>query len=363
MPHDAKTNKSALPNETEARLKALAVERILVIDGATGTQLQAYDFDEAAFRGERFVDHGCDLQGNLDILSLTQPDTVSQLHRDYFEAGADIVKTNTFSSTSIAQADYGLEALAYELNVTGARLARQACDAFRTDFPERSVFVAGAIGPTNRTASISPDVERPGFRAIDFDGLRQAYVQAVRGLIDGGVDLILLETIFDTLNAKAALYAFEDVFADLGRRVPLIISGTITDNSGRTLSGQTPTAFWHSLRHARPFAVGFNCALGAKALRPHINEIANVADTLICLYPNAGLPNEFGGYDETPQDMAAQIAEFAAEGLLNIAGGCCGSTPEHIRAIAEAVSGYSPRAVPHIAPQMRLSGLEPFVHA
>ncbi len=363
MLDDTKANTSIFSNDAEDRLKALAAERILVIDGATGTQLQAYDFDEASLRGERFIDHDRDPQGNLDLLSLTQPDAVSALHRAYFAAGADIVKTNTFSSTSVAQADYGLEGLAYELNVTGARLAREVCDAFMVVFPERSVFVAGALGPTNRTASISPDVDRPGFRAVDFDGLRQAYAEAARGLIDGGADLILLETIFDTLNAKAALYALEDVFDELGRRVPLIVSGTITDNSGRTLSGQTPTAFWHSLRHARPFAVGFNCALGAKALRPHINEIAQVADTLICLYPNAGLPNEFGGYDESPEDMAAQIAEFASEGLLNIAGGCCGSTPEHIRAIAEAVSSFSPRPVPDIDPQMRLSGLEPFVHA
>ena len=274
-------------------------------------------------------------------------------------AGADILETNTFSSTRIAQADYGMQEVVYELNRDGARLAqRAALKAERLDGKPR--FVAGALGPTNRTASISPDVNNPGFRAVTFDELRDAYAEQVDGLIDGGADLILIETIFDTLNAKAAIFACEQVFDERGRRLPMMISGTITDRSGRTLSGQTPTAFWHSVRHARPFTIGLNCALGAAAMREHLEEIAGVADTLVCAYPNAGLPNEFGRYDETPDEMAGSIAGFARDGLVNIVGGCCGTTPEHIRAIAEAVRGVAPRAIPEIAPRMRLSGLEPF---
>jgi 5-methyltetrahydrofolate--homocysteine methyltransferase len=349
-------------NSVETMLRALADERILIIDGATGTQLQEYKLDEAAFRGERFVDHDRDLKGNLDILSLTRPEMITKLHLQYLGADADIIKTNTFSSTRIAQADYGLQELAYELNVTSAKLARQARDTYLESNRDRQVFVAGAMGPTNRTASISPDVERPGFRAISFDELREAYAEAARGLIEGGCDLILLETIFDTLNAKAALFGLEEVFEQLGRALPVIISGTITDLSGRTLSGQTPAAFWYSLRHVKPFAIGFNCALGAKELRQHVAEIAKVSDTLICAYPNAGLPNEFGEYDESPEYMAEQLEEFASDGLVNIIGGCCGSSPEHIRAIATAVSKHQPRAVPVLNTQMRLSGLEPFIH-
>ena len=342
-----------------ATLRAAAAERILVLDGAMGTEIQALKLDEAAFRGARFADWHHDLKGNNDLLILTQPDAVRAIHLRYFEAGADIVETNTFSSTSIAQADYGMEALAYELNAEGARLAREAAEAAEKK-DGRPRFVAGAIGPTNRTASISPDVNDPGFRAVSFDDLRIAYAEQVRGLVDGGADLILIETIFDTLNAKAAVFACREVFKERGVDLPIMLSGTITDLSGRTLSGQTPTAFWYSLRHAEPFSVGLNCALGAKEMRAHIQEIAKVADTLVCAYPNAGLPNEFGLYDESPEAMAALVGEFAEAGLVNIVGGCCGTTPAHIAAIAEAVKGKAPRAVPTVPPRMRLAGLEPF---
>ncbi len=341
-------------------MQAAARERILILDGAMGTQIQGLGFDESHFRGQRFVGCECHLQGNNDLLTLTQPDAIEAIHLAYALAGADIIETNTFSSTTIAQADYGMEDAVYDLNRDGARLAKRAClKAEQQDGRRR--FVAGALGPTNRTASISPDVNNPGFRAVSFDDLRVAYAEQLRGLIDGGADIILIETIFDTLNAKAAVFATEQVFEEKGIRLPVMISGTITDLSGRTLSGQTPTAFWYSLRHARPFTIGLNCALGAAAMRAHLAELSGAADTFVCAYPNAGLPNEFGQYDESPDDMAAQIAGFADEGLVNIVGGCCGSTPEHIRAIAAAVAGKRPRAIPEIAPQMRLSGLEPFV--
>ncbi|GLK75154.1 hypothetical protein GCM10008171_04080 [Methylopila jiangsuensis] len=345
--------------DTETTIRKLAAERILVLDGAMGTMIQQRKFSEADFRAERFKDWGHDLKGNNDLLILTQPDAIREIHLEYFRAGADIVETNTFSSTTIAQADYGMEALAYELNVEGAKLARQAADIAEKE-DGRPRFVAGAIGPTNRTASISPDVNNPGFRAVTFDDLAAAYGEAARGLIDGGADLILIETIFDTLNAKAAVFAIEELYAELGRRLPVMISGTITDLSGRTLSGQTPTAFWNALSHARPISVGLNCALGAKEMRAHIAELARVADTLICAYPNAGLPNEFGLYDESPEAMAELVGEFADAGLVNIVGGCCGTTPAHIAAIAQAVKGKAPRKIPDIAPKMRLSGLEPF---
>ena len=346
--------------EILSALEAAARQRILVLDGAMGTQIQGLGFDETHFRGNRFISCECHLQGNNDLLTLTQPESIEAIHLAYALAGADIVETNTFSSTTIAQADYGMEAEVYALNRDGARLAKRAClKAERQDGRRR--FVAGALGPTNRTASMSPDVNNPGFRAISFDDLRIAYAEQIRGLIDGGSDIILIETIFDTLNAKAAIFAAEEVFGETGLRLPVMISGTITDLSGRTLSGQTPTAFWHSVRHARPFTIGLNCALGAEAMRPHLAELSAVADTFQCAYPNAGLPNAFGLYDEGPDDMARQIAGFADEGLVNVVGGCCGSTPDHIRAIAEAVAGKAPRAVPSVAPLMRLSGLEPFV--
>jgi 5-methyltetrahydrofolate--homocysteine methyltransferase len=340
-------------------IRQAAKERILVLDGAMGTMIQALKLDEAGYRGARFADWKRDVKGNNDLLILTQPTAIRDIHLAYFMAGADIVETNTFSSTTIAQADYGMEALAYELNVEGAKLAKDAARiAQEKDGKPR--FVAGALGPTNRTASISPDVGNPGFRAITFDDLRAAYGEQVRGLLDGGVDLLLIETIFDTLNAKAAIYAIEEILEERGLDVPLMISGTITDLSGRLLSGQTPEAFWNSVRHAAPLSIGLNCALGAKEMRAHIDELGRVADTLVCAYPNAGLPNEFGGYDETPEITSSLIGEFAASGLINIAGGCCGTTPAHISAIAKAVAGKKPRVIPEIPRMLRLSGLEPF---
>uniref|UniRef100_Q11LJ3 Methionine synthase n=1 Tax=Chelativorans sp. (strain BNC1) TaxID=266779 RepID=Q11LJ3_CHESB len=346
-------------SEISAALKAAARERILVLDGAMGTQIQGLGFDESHFRGDRFGGCACHQQGNNDLLILTQPKAIEEIHYQYAIAGADIIETNTFSSTRIAQADYGMEEMVYELNRDGARLARRAVKRAEQEDGKRR-FVAGALGPTNRTASISPDVNNPGYRAITFDDLRIANGEQIRGLIDGGVDIILIETIFDTLNAKAAVFAAEEVFIEKGVRLPVMISGTITDLSGRTLSGQTPTAFWHSVRHANPFTIGLNCALGAAAMRPHLAELSSAADTFTCAYPNAGLPNEFGQYDESPEAMAAQIEEFAREGLVNIVGGCCGSTPEHIRAIAEAAAKHKPRELPKPPRLMRLSGLEPF---
>ncbi len=350
----------SIHRNTETLIREIAKKRILVLDGAMGTLIQMLRLKEEDFRGERFADWPRHLRGNNDLLVLTKPDAIRQFHLDYLRAGADLVETNTFSSTTIAQADYGMEALAYELNVAGARLAREACDIMERETPGRPRFVAGAIGPTNRTASMSREVNDPGARAVTFDELVAAYGEAGRGLIDGGADVILIETIFDTLNAKAAVYALEQVFADKGARLPVMISGTITDLSGRTLSGQTPTAFWYSMRHARPLSIGLNCALGAKEMRAHIDEISRVADTLVCAYPNAGLPNEFGEYDESPEAMAGMLGEFARSGLVNIVGGCCGTTPDHIRAIAAAVKDVPPRVVPALPPKMRLSGLEPF---
>src|SRR6476469_771164 len=346
-------------SEKRTALLALARERILVLDGAMGTMIQGLQYDEAAFRGERFRDFHRDLRGNNDLLILTQPKAIEDIHAEYLRSGADIGATNTFSSTSIAQADYDLSAFAYELNLEGAKLARAA--AVRVSAEDgKPRFVAGAIGPTNRTASISPDVSSPGFRAVTFDDLRTAYGEQIKGLLDGGADLLLVETIFDTLNAKAALYAIAEICEARGIDVPVMISGTITDKSGRLLSGQLPEAFWNSVRHARPVTIGFNGALGAEDLRAHIADIGRVADTLVCAYPNAGLPNEFGQYDETPEYMARLIGEFAQAGLVNIVGGCCGTTPDHIAAIAAAVAPHAPRLVPAIEPRLRLSGLEPF---
>ncbi|SIO28618.1 methionine synthase (B12-dependent) [Rhodovulum sp. ES.010] len=341
-------------------IRATARERILILDGAMGTQIQLLGLSEEEYAGcACHPPKGKPQKGNNDLLNLTRPDTVEDIHYRYAMAGADIVETNTFSSTTIAQADYGLEDKVFDLNEAGARLARKAMGRAEAEDGRRR-FVAGALGPTNRTASISPDVNDPGFRAVTFDQLKDAYAEQARGLIAGGSDLILIETIFDTLNAKAAIFACEEVFAEHGTRLPVMVSGTITDLSGRTLSGQTPTAFWHSVRHGKPLTVGLNCALGADAMRPHLAELSGVADTLICAYPNAGLPNEMGEYDQSPEEMAALVAGFAEEGLVNVVGGCCGSTYDHIAAIAEAVKGHAPRAIPEIAPRMRLSGLEPF---
>src|SRR4030088_1064023 len=340
-------------------LLAAARERILVLDGAMGTMIQGLQYDEAAFRGERFKDFHRDLRGNNDLLILTQPQAIEDIHADYLRAGADIVAPNTFSSTSIAKADYDLSGIAYEMNLEGAKLARAPAVRFAAE-DGKARFVAGALGPTNRTASISPDVSSPGFRAVTFDDLRAAYGEQIKGLLDGGADLLLVETIFDTLNAKAALYAIAEIAEARGIDVPVMISGTITDKSGRLLSGQLPEAFWNSVRHARPITISFNCAPGAEDLRAHIAGIGRVADTLVCAYPNAGLPNEFGQYDESPEYMARLIGEFAASGLVNIVGGCCGTTPDHIAAIAAAVAPHRPRTIPVIEPRLRLSGLEPF---
>ncbi len=335
--------------------KALA-ERILVLDGAMGTMIQAHDLEEADFRGERFADHAVELRGNNDLLTLTRPDVIESIHRDYFDAGADIVETNTFNSTSISLADYGMSELAREFNLEAARLARKVADSY-TDKPR---WVAGVLGPTSKTASLSPDVNNPGHREVGFDDLVAAYRTAVDGLIEGGADLLLIETVFDTLNCKAAIYAVEDAFAAAGKRLPLMISVTITDASGRTLSGQTVEAFWNSVRHAKPAVVGLNCALGPDQLRQYVAELGRVADVPVSCHPNAGLPNAMGEYDLGADEMAGHIEEWAASGLVNLAGGCCGTTPDHIRAIAKAVAGASPRAIPETEPRCRLSGLEPF---
>ena len=364
------------PQRARTLLQALS-ERILVLDGAMGTMIQRHGLEEADYRGERFAggfdaaqaappaaampaspapaghvhgagcDHaapqGHDLKGNNDLLLLTRPDIIAGIHRAYLQAGADLIETNTFNATAVSQADYHLQHLVYELNKAGAQVARQACEAVEATTPGKPRFVVGVLGPTSRTASISPDVNDPGFRNTSFDELRATYAEAMDGLIDGGADTLMVETIFDTLNAKAALFAIEEVFERRGGRLPVMISGTITDASGRTLSGQTAEAFWTSLAHARPLSIGLNCALGAKDLRPHIETLARVADAYVSAHPNAGLPNAFGGYDETPEDMAEVLREFAESGLLNIVGGCCGTTPDHIRAIAAAVAGIAPR--------------------
>ncbi len=348
-------------SKTGARAAFIAEmkKRILVLDGAMGTMIQALKLDEEGFRGARFDAWNREVRGNNDLLNLSRPRSIRDIHYAYFKAGADIVSTNTFSSTTIAQADYGMEDIAYELNLSGARLAREAAkDAEAEDGRRR--FVAGALGPTNRTASISPDVSNPGYRAITFDQLRTAYGEQIKGLLDGGADMLLIETIFDTLNAKAAIYAIKEAGEARGIDIPVMISGTITDRSGRLLSGQTPAAFWNAVQHADPVTIGLNCALGATEMRAHIDEIGRVADTYVCAYPNAGLPNEFGYYDESPEYMAELLGEFAAAGLVNVVGGCCGTTPEHIAAIAKAVEGKKPRVVPEIPQQLRLSGLEPF---
>ncbi len=350
-----------------AKLEAALASRILIIDGAMGTMIQRHALDEAAYRGERFSQGldalqsqppcgheahahgegcGCDLKGNNDLLTLTQPRIIADIHTAYLEAGADLIETNTFNSTTLSQADYKLEHLARELNVEGAKLARACCDAIEAKTPHKPRFVVGILGPTSRTASISPDVNNPGYRATSFEELATAYREATEGLIDGGADIIMVETVFDTLNAKAAVFAVEEVFHQRGARLPLMISGTITDRSGRTLSGQTAEAFWYSLAHSRPHAIGLNCALGAKDLRAHVDILAQVAPTHVSCHPNAGLPNAFGGYDETPEDMAGTLREFAEAGLLNLVGGCCGTTPEHIAAIAKAVQGVTPRSLP-----------------
>ncbi|MCQ9377730.1 methionine synthase [Methyloversatilis sp. XJ19-49] len=341
-------------------LKSLMTRRILILDGAMGTMVQRHKLVEADYRGERFTHHPKDLKGNNDLLLLTRPDVIRGIHAAYLEAGADIIETNTFNATVISQAEYGLESVVHEINFNGARLAREVCDEYTAKDPGKPRFVAGVLGPTSRTCSLSPDVNDPGYRNVSFDQLVDDYVASARGLTEGGADLLLIETIFDTLNAKAAIFAVEKFFDEAGRRWPVMISGTITDASGRTLSGQTGEAFWNSLRHANPISFGFNCALGPKELRPHVEELSRIADTHVSAHPNAGLPNAFGEYDESPADMVKHIAEWAKSGFLNIVGGCCGTTPDHIRAFAEAMEGIAPRRVPEIERKLRLSGLEAF---
>ncbi len=334
-------------NSREEQLLALAQERILILDGAMGTMIQRYKLTEDDFRNEDLKDHAHPLQGNNDLLSVTRPDIIREIHQEYFAAGADIAETNTFSSTSIAQADYGLEYLVYDINFQSAKIAREVADEFTAREPHKPRFVAGSLGPTNKTASLSPDVNDPGYRAVTFDELVEAYHEQITGLVEGGIDMLLVETVFDTLNAKAALFAIQTYFEENQRMLPIMVSGTITDASGRTLSGQTTEAFWNSIMHGDLFSVGLNCALGAKDLQPYLRELSRHAHCLVTAHPNAGLPNEFGEYDQTPEEMATEIEEFAQKGYLNIVGGCCGTTPEHIQAIARMAEKYAPRAVTH----------------
>lgn len=326
-----------------AKIEDILKERIMILDGAMGTMIQRYPLEEADFRGERFKDHKHPLKGNNDLLSLTRPDIIETIHRQYFEAGSDIVETNTFSGTTIAQADYHLEHVVYELNFESARIAKNVANEFTAKEPHKPRFVAGAIGPTNRTASLSPDVNDPGYRAITFDQLVTAYKEQARGLVEGGADALLIETVFDTLNAKAAAFAVQELFDEIGKQVPIMISGTITDASGRTLSGQTTEAFLISLSHVPLLSIGLNCALGARQLRPYLKVLDSESPFFVSAYPNAGLPNEFGHYDQTPDEMAAEIEEYLKEGLVNIVGGCCGSTPDHIAAITRVAKNYKPR--------------------
>ena len=348
--------------ERTEQFKKAAKERILIIDGAMGTMIQRYKLDEAAYRGKEYEKWNQDVKGNNDLLSITQPDIIKEIHGQYLEAGADIIGTNTFNATTISMADYGMESEAYKINVAAAKIARETADEWTAKTPDKPRFVAGAVGPTNRTASISPDVNNPGYRNVTFDELVEAYKSQTKGLIEGGADIIIIETIFDTLNAKAAGFAVLSAFKEIGRELPVMISGTITDLSGRNLSGQTPEAFYYSMKHLNPFSIGLNCSFGADHLRPAIQEISAVANVYVSAYPNAGLPNEMGEYDETPEEMAGKIEGWAKDGLINMIGGCCGSTPEHINAIAKAVAPYPPREIPEVEVKMRLSGLEPFIH-
>jgi len=352
----ATSRTARLQPDRSAELRTLLAQRILILDGAMGTMVQQRGLGEADYRGARFVDHHIDLKGNNDLLCLKRPDVIGAIHAEYLAAGADIIETNSFNATRVSQAEYGLAEMAFELNVAAATLARDAADRFST--PDKPRFVAGVLGPTSRTASLSPDVNDPGARNVTFDALVSDYVEAARGLTEGGADILLVETIFDTLNAKAALFAVEKFFDEAGRRWPVMISGTITDASGRTLSGQTPEAFWNSLRHARPLSFGLNCALGARELRQYVEELSKHCDCFISAHPNAGLPNAFGGYDETPQALADEVGEWGRAGIINIAGGCCGTTPDHIHAIAQALAGLKPRVIPQVEKQLRLSGLE-----
>jgi 5-methyltetrahydrofolate--homocysteine methyltransferase len=328
------------------QLQAALAERILVLDGAMGTMIQAAGLGEADYRGQRFAEHPDDLKGNNDLLTLTRPELIADIHRQFLAVGCDLIETNTFNANRISQADYALEECSEELNRTAAELARDVCAEFEAENAAKPRFAVGVLGPTNRTASISPDVANPGYRAVTFDDLVLTYREATRGLLDGGADAVMVETVFDTLNAKAAVFAVEEEFEARNARWPLMISGTITDASGRTLSGQTPEAFYYSVAHAHPFSIGFNCALGADQLKAHVRALNRIAGTLVSAHPNAGLPNEFGEYDESPGAMARVIRSYAEEGLVNIIGGCCGTTPDHLAAIAEAIRGFRPRALP-----------------
>ncbi|MGH8018149.1 MAG: homocysteine S-methyltransferase family protein [Opitutaceae bacterium] len=347
--------------ERHAAFQALFQQRIVILDGAMGSLIQEHSLQENDFRGERFKDHPHDLRGNNDLLALTRPDLIEEIHGRYFAAGADMVETNTFSSTAIAQSDYRLEPVVRDLNLAAVACARRAAEKAEAANPGRHCFVAGAIGPLNRTLSMSPDVNRPDFRAVTWKQVVDAYSEQIEALLDGGVDALLVETIFDTLNAKAALFAIDTISDARGTRVPVMISVTITDASGRTLSGQTISAFYASIRHAKPFSVGINCALGGREMRPYLEELSGIAECAVTCYPNAGLPNAFGGYDETPADMAAIIREFTEAGWVNLVGGCCGSTPDHIAAIAKAVEGLPPRQIQERSRALRLSGLEPLL--
>ena len=349
-----------MSNQLSAQIAQLAKQRILILDGAMGTMIQTYQFTESDYRGSQYADWHCDVKGNNDLLAITQPDIIRSIHEQYLAAGSDIIETNTFNATTIAMADYDMQDISKEINLAAAKLARQAADKYSS--PDKPRFVAGVLGPTNRTASISPDVNDPGKRNVSFDELVEAYEESTHALLDGGADIIMLETIFDTLNAQAAAFAVENVFEQRGEHFPVMVSGTITDASGRTLSGQTTEAFYHSMRHLSPLSMGLNCALGPDLLRQYVDELSNVADCLVSAHPNAGLPNEFGEYDMDADEMSAHIKEWASSGLVNIVGGCCGSTPEHIKAIADVVASSNPRAIPELATKMRLSGLEPFIH-
>ena len=350
------------PKQVEEQLIEAANKRILLLDGAMGTMIQEYKFEEEDYRGTRFADWHSDVKGNNDLLVLSKPNIIYDIHCAYLEAGADIIETNTFNATTISMADYNMQELAKEINIEATKLARKAADKFTAQTPDKPRFVAGVLGPTSRTASISPDVNDPAKRNVTFDELVEAYVEATHGLIEGGADLIMVETIFDTLNAKAAVFAIQTVFEQLGSKLPVMISGTITDASGRTLSGQTAEAFYYSMNHVEPFSFGLNCALGPDLLRQYVDEISQISECFVSAHPNAGLPNEFGEYDMESDEMAAHLKEWAASGLLNIVGGCCGSTPKHIAALANAVKDYAPRKIVKREVKMRLSGLEPFVH-
>ena len=346
-----------MPNKSAALKEALK-QRILILDGAMGTMIQEYKFEEEDYRGERFKDWHVLVKGNNDLLSLTQPDVISDIHRKYLAAGADIIETNTFNATTISMEDYEMGSLSREINLESAKLARKVCDEFTAKEPHKPRYVAGVLGPTSKTCSISPDVNDPGYRNITFDALVKAYVESTLALMEGGADLILIETIFDTLNAKAASFAVEEAFEQAGVSLPVMISGTITDASGRTLSGQTTEAFYNSIRHIKPISIGLNCALGPDLLRPYVEELSRVCETFTSVHPNAGLPNEFGEYDLEADEMAKEIIDWGKEGFINIVGGCCGTTPAHIKAFAQALKDVKPRALPELEVRMRLAGLE-----